>query len=343
MSPDKGSAYTHVVRIHESGQRIDSLLGDMEFIYSRSAAVRLLEDGSVTVDGKVVSKRYLVREGETIDVFVPPRDPCHLEPEDIPLDIRYEDDDIIILSKQADLVVHPAHGNWTGTLVHALMAHCDELGTLQGPDRPGIVHRLDKDTTGLMVVAKNDTAQAIVAESIKVRAMDRRYIALVHGFIAPDSGLIDAPLARDPKDRLRMGVSGSTSAKQAITTFKVLERFSAGHYDDGYTLLECKLYTGRTHQIRVHMSHINHPVVGDQLYGSRKEKADRGLRRQFLHSWRIELQHPRTTETIRMEDTLPQDLIHVLEGIAEESMGRTESGGMIIPRINRDEAGSPGA
>ncbi len=343
MNHDKGHAYTHVVRVHESGQRIDSLLGEFAHIYSRSAAVRLLEEGSITVDGRLVSKRYLVREGEVIDIVIPPRDERHIEPEGIPLDIRYEDDDIIILSKQAGLVVHPAHGNWTGTLVHALMAHCDELGTLQGDDRPGIVHRLDKDTTGLMVVAKNDTAQALVSESIKVRAMDRRYITLVHGFIAPDDGLIDAPLARDPKDRLRMGVSGSPSAKQAVTTFKVLERFSAGHNDDGYTLLECKLYTGRTHQIRVHMSHINHPVVGDQLYGSRKRKADRGLGRQFLHSWRLEIQHPRTTETICIEDKLPQDLIEILEEIADESMGRTRLGGSIVPNITCGEAGPPSA
>jgi 23S rRNA pseudouridine1911/1915/1917 synthase len=246
--------------------------------------------------------------------------------EDIPLDIRFEDDHMIVLSKQAGLVVHPAEGNWTGTLVHALLAHSDELGTLQGDERPGIVHRLDKDTSGLMMVAKSDEAQLALQEAIKIRSVDRRYLTLVHGRIAPDSGMIDAPLGRDQRERMKMAVSDSPTAKQSVTTFRVLERFEAGRYDDGFTLLECKLYTGRTHQIRVHMAYIDHPCVGDQVYGQRKIKADLGLERQFLHAYRLQLTHPITGEELRFVDSPPEDLSSRLRTIAEYSSGRTEAG-----------------
>ena len=237
---------------------------------------------------------------------------------------------MIILSKQADLVVHPAHGHWSGTLVHALLGHSQELGSLQGEDRPGIVHRLDKDTTGLMMVAKNDHAQAALSEAIKIRSIDRRYLTLVHGYIALDTGLIDAPLGRDPRDRKRMAVVESERSKQAVTTFTVLERLMAGRFDDGYTLVECKLYTGRTHQIRVHMAYIEHPVVGDQMYGARKPKADMGLERQFLHSYRIRLDHPVSGEEISLIDPLPEDLATRLRSLEDSSMGRTEVGEDIL-------------
>ncbi len=327
------SVHEYIVRGTEAGERIDRLLGNAEFMASRSAASRLIEEGLVTVNGTPVNKRYTVRSGDRIEVDIPARDKGDLVPEDIPLDIRFEDDDLIILSKQADLVVHPAHGNWTGTLVHALLAHAQDLGTLQGADRAGIVHRLDKDTTGLMMVAKSDAAQAALGEAIKIRAVDRRYVALVHGYIAPDNGLVDAPLARDQRDRMKMAVSDHPSAKQAVTTFNVLERFSAGTHDDGYTLIECKLYTGRTHQIRVHMAYIGHPCVGDQLYGSRKVKADRHLERQFLHSYRLELQHPMTGESLFFLDSLPEDLTGVIREIQCESMGRTALGDEILSSI----------
>jgi 23S rRNA pseudouridine1911/1915/1917 synthase len=318
--------HEHHVRADEAGQRIDSLLGEMDFMASRSAAARLISDGYVRVNGEVVNKRHIVRGGDRIVVEIPPSDRGDLEAEDIPLDIRFEDDDMIVLSKQAGLVVHPAHGNWSGTLVNALLHHADELGTMQGADRPGIVHRLDKDTTGLMMVAKNDHAQAALGELIKIRAIDRRYLALVHGYITPDSGLVDAPLARDPKDRMKMAVVDDAHAKQAVTTFRVLERYMAGTHDDGYTLIECKLYTGRTHQIRVHMASIDHAVVGDQLYGARRLKQDRHLERQFLHAYRLELEHPSTGETLALVDPLPSDLSRVLDEIEPDSMGRTEAG-----------------
>jgi 23S rRNA pseudouridine1911/1915/1917 synthase len=297
---------------------------------SRSAAQKLIAGDHVLVNGTIAAKNHIVRAGERIEVFVPPAEPSDLTPEHIPLDIRYEDADLIILSKPAGLVVHPARGHYTGTLVHALLAHSVDLGTLQGEDRPGIVHRLDKDTSGLMMVAKSDRAQAVLSEALKIRSVERRYATLVHGYIAPDTGLIDAPLGRNPKDRMRMAVSDHESAKQSVTTFRVLERFMAGRYDDGYTLVECKLYTGRTHQIRVHMGYIHHPVVGDPLYGRNHPKADLGLDRQFLHAYRLSLEHPITGEKLDFLDPLPADLAERLRRLEPDSMGRTEAGDEVI-------------
>jgi 23S rRNA pseudouridine1911/1915/1917 synthase len=318
--------FEHIVAPDEAGMRLDVLLGSMEFIASRSAAAKLIDDGLVLVDGDSAPKKHIVKAGERIEVEIPPYDRGDLIPENIPLDIKFEDDHMIVLSKQAGLVVHPAQGNWTGTLVHALLAHSDELGTLQGDDRPGIVHRLDKDTSGLMMVAKSDEAQIALQEAIKVRSIDRRYLTLVHGRIAPDSGMIDAPLGRDTRERMKMAVSDSATAKQSVTTFRVLERFEAGTNDDGFTLLECKLYTGRTHQIRVHMAYIDHPCVGDQVYGQRRLKADLGLTRQFLHAYRLALRHPVTDEELFFIDGPPEDLASRLKGLAEYSAGRTAAG-----------------
>ncbi len=326
--------YEHVVVPDEVGMRLDALLGGFEFIASRSAAARLIDDGLVIVDGAHAPKKHAVKAGERIEIEVPPYDRGDLIPEDIPLDIRYEDADMIVLSKQAGLVVHPAEGNWTGTLVHALLAHSDSLGSLQGEDRPGIVHRLDKDTSGLMMVAKTDMAQVALQEAIKIRSVDRRYLTLVHGWIAPDTGLIDAPLGRDPRERMKMAVVDSASAKQSVTTFRVLERFEAGRFDDGFTLLECKLYTGRTHQIRVHMAYISHPCVGDQVYGARKVKADLGLERQFLHAYRLELEHPITGKKMFFLDPPPEDLAGRLAQIAEYSNGRTAAGDEVLGMID---------
>jgi len=318
--------YEHMVTAEEAGQRIDAFLGTLGFMASRSAASRLIEDGHVLVDGEVVAKKHSVRAGERIEVEIPPYDRGDLVAEDIPLDIRFEDAHMIVLSKPAGLVVHPAEGHWSGTLVHALLAHSDELGSLQGDERPGIVHRLDKDTSGLMLVAKTDKVQVALQEAIKIRAVGRRYLALVHGWIAPDTGLIDAPIGRDPRERMKMAVSESPGAKQAVTTFRVLERFEAGPADEGYTLVECKLYTGRTHQIRVHMAYIAHACVGDPVYGQRKAKADQGLERQFLHSYRLQLEHPVTGEAMSFIDPLPEDLASVMAKIASYSVGRTEAG-----------------
>lgn len=336
-----GSRYfEHVVTPEEVGQRIDVLLGGLEYLASRSSASRLIEDGNVLVDGASVAKRHVVKAGERIEIEVPPRDRGGLVGEHIPLDIRFEDEHLIVLSKQAGLVVHPAEGHWEGTLVHALLAHSDSLGSLQGDDRPGIVHRLDKDTTGLMMVAKTDATQVALQEAIKIRAVDRRYLTLVHGWIAPDTGMIDAPLGRDARDRMKMAVSDSRTAKQAVTTFRVLERFEAGPADDGHTLLECKLYTGRTHQIRVHMAYISHACVGDQTYGAKRLKADLGLERQFLHSYRLIFTHPITGEELSFVDPLPTDLAKALASIESYSASRTEAGDEVASLLA--EAGGVG-
>jgi 23S rRNA pseudouridine1911/1915/1917 synthase len=289
-----------------------------------------------------VTKRYKPCAGDRIAIEIPPMQPSEIEAEDIPLAIRFEDEYLIVLSKQAGLVVHPAHGNWTGTLVNALLAHSDDLGTLAGEERPGIVHRLDKDTSGLMIVAKNDDVQRALQSMIKQRLVDRRYVALVHGRIVPDTGLIDAPLGRNPKEPRKMWVSDAGGARQAVTSFSTLERFEAGGIDDGYTLVECKLQTGRTHQIRVHMAYIQHPVVGDPLYGRRKLKEDLGLARQFLHSYEIGFDHPVTGARIELTEPLPPDLAAALASIADRSDGLTERGAAVVPTLNAETAEGEG-
>lgn len=325
---------------YDEGIRLDTLLGEDPRMPSRSAAVKLIESGKVTVNGLPSSKKYLVAEGDRIEFELPePQDagPTLLVGEYIPLDIRYEDEYLIVLSKQADLVCHPSVGHETGTLANALVAHCGSgsLGTLQGEDRPGIVHRLDKDTTGLMLAAKDDATQAALQDMIRLRSIDRRYLALVQGYIAPDTAQIDAPIARSSHDRLKMEVSGREGARSSVTTFKVLERFEAGRSDEGYTLLECKLYTGRTHQIRVHMAYIKHPCVGDLLYGAAKQKYDCGLVRQFLHSYHLDFTHPSTGEHLEFADALPEDLQEVLDSLGERSMGRTDAGAQILDGLHR--------
>jgi len=324
---------THNVRGDEAGMRLDILLGQMDGLTSRSAAQRLLAGGYVRVNGEIAQKRHITRAGERIEVFPAPPEETTLEAENIPLDIRFEDAHLIVLSKPSDLVVHPARGHSSGTLVHALLGHTSDLGTQAGDERPGIVHRLDKDTSGLMMVAKDDETQVALSEALKVRSIERRYVTLVHGYIAPDTGIIDAPLARHPKDRMRMAVSDHPDAKQSVTTFRVLERFMAGRYDDGYTLVECKLYTGRTHQIRVHMHYIKHPVVGDPLYGRNHPKADLGLNGQFLHAYRLAFDHPITGERIDLTDPLPPELAKRLRALEPESMGRTAAGDEVIPIV----------
>lgn len=321
----------------QAGKRLDALLGSLDGCPSRSACAHLIEAGAVALNGETcLSKKQIVSVGDRISIELPEEEePGVVVPQNIPLDIRYEDDYLIVLSKQRGLVCHPAHGHASGTLANALVYHCgtDHLGTLQGEDRPGIVHRLDRDTSGLMLAAKDDDTQRALQDLIRLRTLDRRYITLVHGYVAHDEGTINTGIARSTRDRVKMAVSDDPFARQAITTFRVLERFDASRGDDGYTLLECHLYTGRTHQIRVHMRHINHPCVGDPLYGRGNERADRGLTRQFLHSWRVRFDHPVTGETIECRDELPWDLSAVLEELAPASLGRTEAGDEIVPQL----------
>jgi len=323
----------HHVRSDEAGKRLDVLLAEAGLVPSRAAAQRLIGAGAVRVNGDFARKRHIVRAGERIEVYPAIEDEVVLQAEEIPLDIRYEDEHLIVLSKPADLVVHPAPGHASGTLVHALLAHTDRLGTQAGEERPGIVHRLDKDTSGLMMVAKDDETQIALSEALKIRTIERRYVTLVHGYIAPETGIIDAPLARHAKDRVRMAVSEHADARQSVTTFRVLERFMAGVHDDGYTLVECKLFTGRTHQIRVHMDYIKHPVVGDPMYGRRRPRAELGLDRQFLHAYRIAFDHPMTGARVDLLDPLPGDLAKRLRALEPESMGRTAAGDEVIPLV----------
>ena len=321
------------------GERLDSFLASQDNMPSRSACAKLIESGAVTINSTHAdSKSEKVCLGDRIQAEVE-------EPEEvggplapnpyIPLDIRFEDEYLIVLSKQAGLVCHPAPGHVDDTLANALVAHCGygHLGMLQGEERPGIVHRLARDTSGLMVAAKDDRTQKALQDLIRLRVLDRRYVVLVHGYVAPDDGTIVTGIARSTKDRLRMAVSDDPGAREAITTFKTLERFEAGRRDEGYSLLECHLYTGRTHQIRVHMRHIGHPVVGDPLYGKGSLLQNKGLTRQFLHSWHIRFDHPCTGETIELADRLPDDLLNVLESLQGTSMGQTERGREVCPEL----------
>ena len=327
----------YLVTSLDAGSRLDAFLGAQDACPSRSACARLVEAGAVDVNGETCySKKRVLADGDRVEVELPePTEPGAIIPQAIPLDIRYEDDYLIVLSKQRGLVCHPAHGHDSGTLANALAYHCglDHLGTLQGEDRPGIVHRLDRDTSGLMLAAKDDDTQRALQDLIRLRTLDRRYIALCHGYIAMDSGTINTGIARSTRDRVKMAVSDDPFARQAITTFKVLERFEADRGDEGYTLVECHLYTGRTHQIRVHMRHINHALVGDPLYGKGTERANLGLTRQVLHSWRVRFTHPVSGREIEERDVLPWDLAAAYDEICDRSMGRTEDGERIIPQL----------
>lgn len=332
MSRDRGIA-THTVRGDEAGARIDVFVADCGLLPSRALAQKLIERNCVRVNGLTVTKRYKVRPGDRVTVEIPALEPSQLEAEDVTLDVRFEDEHMIVLSKPPGMVVHPSQGHWSGTLVNALLAHSDDLGTLAGEERPGIVHRLDKDTSGLMMVAKNDDVQRALQSQIQQRLVDRRYVTLVHGRVVPETGLIDAPIGRHPKDPRKMWVSDASGSRSAVTSFRTLERFEAGGLDDGYSFIECKLQTGRTHQIRVHCAYIQHAVVGDPLYGRRKLKEDLGLERQFLHSYSLSFDHPVSGERIALIDALPPDLAAALRSISDRSDGRTAAGDEVVPLV----------
>ena len=249
-----------IITEQEAGQRADVGLAAMLEL-TRSNMQKLLEEGRAVRGSKVLKSNYKLRLGDEIDVTLPEPQPLDVQPENIPLDIIYEDEDVVVVNKARGMVVHPAAGNLNGTLVNALLYHCKNLSGINGVIRPGIVHRLDRDTSGLMLAAKDDDTQRALQNLIRTRTLDRRYITLVHGHIAMDEGTINTGIARSTRDRVKMAVSDDPFARQAITTFKVLERFDSTRFDDGYTLVECHLFTGRTHQIRVHMRHINHACV----------------------------------------------------------------------------------
>lgn len=293
----------------DAGKRIDSWLSEHMDGLTRSAVQNLLSEQAVNADGKSVKKNYKLAGGEVLTVIMPELREVDLAAEDIPLDIVYEDEDIVVVNKPRGMVVHPAVGNWSGTLVNALMFHCGEsLSGINGEHRPGIVHRIDKDTSGLLVVAKNDRAHQSLAEQIQVHSAGRRYFAVVYGCPREETGTIQAPIARHPVDRKKMAVLAG--GREAITHYQVLE-----HYQ-GYTLMKFRLETGRTHQIRVHMAHIGHPIIGDPLYGPAKEKWK--LQGQCLHAGELELTHPVTGERMLFEAPLPEYFEKVLQKLRNQ-------------------------
>lgn len=286
-----------------TGERLDKFIADNSEV-SRSYAANLCEDGLVTSGGKPLAKKYKITGSEEITIELPEPEEMTAEPEDIPLDIVYEDNDVIAVNKPQGMCVHPAVGNEHGTLVNGLMYHCKgSLSAINGVIRPGIVHRIDKDTSGLLICAKNNEAHLKLSEQLKERKAMRKYIALVNGNIKEDSGTINKPIARHPIDRKKMAVV--QGGREAVTHFNVLERFGK------YTLVECILETGRTHQIRVHMASMGHSIVGDPLYGIKKEKFS--LDGQLLHAKTIGFIHPKTGEMMEFTSELPEHFTNILE------------------------------
>jgi len=291
--------------LDDAGLRIDVYLTEVIDNQSRSAVQHLLRGGHVSADGKPVKQNYRIRGGETIRVVVPDPVPAAVAAEDIPLDIVYEDADIIVVNKPRGMVVHPAAGNYTGTLAHALLYHCGgSLSGINGVMRPGIVHRIDKDTSGLVVAAKHDAAHRALAAQLHAHTIERVYNAVVCGVIANDGGVVDKPIGRHPKDRKKMAVV--PNGRPAVTRFTVLERF------ERYTFIEARLQTGRTHQIRVHMASIGRPVYGDAVYGT----AVPGVDGQVLHSARLAFTHPITGASLNFTSELPEYFRTILEGLA---------------------------
>ena len=288
----------HRLFCEENGIRVDKYIADAEIGLSRSAAVGLIENGGVTVNGQRVNKKSKLKLGDTISVSIPDPIPYEAKAEDIPIEIVYEDNDLLVVNKPKGMVVHPAAGNYEGTLVNALLYHCgDSLSGINGVMRPGIVHRIDKDTSGLLIVAKNDKAHASLAEQIKAHSFTREYEAVVFGNLKTDEGTVDAPIGRNPNDRKKMCVTERNS-KHAVTHYRVLSRYK------GYTHIRCILETGRTHQIRVHMAYLGHPVAGDQVYGVKGEKLN--FSGQCLHAKKIGFIHPKSGKYMEFDSVLPE-------------------------------------
>ena len=301
-----------VFRAEVKGQRLDVFVVEHCPELSRSHVQKLIEQGMVLVDGAQRKANYKLRGTEEVQVSVPEAEPITAAPEDIPLDILYEDKDIIVVNKARGMVVHPASGVYSGTLVNALLHHCQDLSGINGEIRPGIVHRLDKDTSGVMVCAKNDTAHLDLAEQIRTKTAHRTYWAIVHGNIKEEAGIIKGDIGRHPTDRKKMAIVRE-NGKPAVTHFKVLERFGE------YTLVECKLETGRTHQIRVHMTSIGHPLVNDPKYGPKKSSPF-AIQGQALHSLQLTLTHPVTKEKMTFTAPVPSDMEKILTGLRNKRM-----------------------
>ncbi len=294
--------------VEESGSRLDKYLSEHSDL-SRTRVQDLAKDKKIFVNNKTEKSSYKVVEGDQIRCDVPEDEVLNVEAENIPLDILYEDEDIIVINKPKGMVVHPAPGNYSGTLVNALLYHCKDLSGINGMIRPGIVHRIDKDTTGCIVACKNDLAHNTIAKQLENKTCHREYIALVDGSIANEAGVIAAPIGRDRRDRQKMTVT-PTNSKDARTHFIVKERFQH------HTLIECSLETGRTHQIRVHMKYINHPVTGDEKYGRKCKLMD--TQGQCLHAYKLTLKHPRTHEVMSFVAPLPEYFEELLELLRKE-------------------------
>ena len=296
------------ITVQESAERIDALLARCVPELTRSAAVRLIEAGLVTVNGKPVRKNYRCEAGDGVTVTLPEVSDGELVPQDIPLEIAYEDSDLLVVNKPRGMVVHPAPGHPDGTLVNALMFHCgDSLSGIGGEKRPGIVHRIDKDTSGLLIAAKNDRAHLALSAQLSDRSLSRVYEAVVRGNLREDSGTVNAPIGRHPTDRKKMAVT-SKGSRNAVTHWEVIARYR------GYTHIRCRLETGRTHQIRVHMAHIGHPLLGDFTYGA--PAPDKGLTGQCLHARELKFVHPTTGEHIVITSDLPEYFTAVLSSLA---------------------------
>lgn len=300
-----------ILTADRDGERADAALARLCPDLTRNAAQKLLESGTVTCNGRPVKKHEKLRTGDMLELELPQVQEVDLQPENIPLDVVYEDSDVIVINKPKGLVVHPAAGHWSGTLVNALMYHCrDSLSGINGELRPGIVHRIDMDTSGLLIVAKNDFAHQALAEQLKDHSLARTYECIVTGGIKADSGTIDAPIGRHPTDRKKMAVTEKNS-REAVTHWQVLERFS------GYTRLQCRLETGRTHQIRVHLAWQNHPILGDLVYG--RKKPELGQSSQCLHARELTFRHPRTGEAVTVTCPLPDYFEEVLRILRSRS------------------------
>ena len=309
---EDGSVALLTASSEDAGKRLDRFAADATDL-SRSALARLIETEAIKVNGKAVSKNHRVNDGDLVEILLPEPEPCEALPQNIPLDIIYEDDDLIVINKPVGMVVHPAAGNPDGTLVNALLYHCkDSLSGIGGVMRPGIVHRIDKDTSGLLVVAKNDDSHLALAAQLKGHHIRRTYYAIAIGNFKEDSGTVDAPIGRHPVDRKRMAVirNADLKARDAVTHWTVLARGSAE--GQAFTLLRCELETGRTHQIRVHMASIGHPLLGDTVYGGSNTQFEAKHKKlvtgQALHAKELEFTHPRSNELVRFSSPLPDEM-----------------------------------
>ena len=301
----------YIVSQEEKGKRLDAYISSANTDITRTSAQRLIEDGNILVNGKNVKVSYKIQENDKISVEIPEPKQIELKAQNIPIEIIYEDSDIIVVNKPKGMVVHPANGNPDGTLVNAIMAICkDSLSGIGGEIRPGIVHRIDKDTSGLLIVAKNDNAHVKMSEQIKNHEVKKTYIALVRGVFKENEATIDMPIGRSTSDRKKMAVN--KNGKNAITHIKVLKRF------DKYTLLQVNIETGRTHQIRVHLSHIGYPIVGDYTYSNGKNEFD--VIGQCLHAQKLEFKHPITQKDMCLEAELPQYFKDILDELKDREI-----------------------